>query len=1056
MRNRVFSLFAILVLFSCFLTGQVQNTGTFIGTVSEEGRDQIPGATVSVKNLETGFIQETVTNEQGRYRIERLPRGPYSIAVSIAGFQTLIKEGIVLMSGAELKINFELKVGLIEQQVIVFGKAPLVETTRAQVSTLITSKEMMSYPQSNRSFLSLMQYAPGSAYYTISSGGPAMFSVNGQRGTSNNFMVDGIDNNDTQFGGEQISTLPPEAIQEFRLISNNFSAEYGRNSGGILNVAMKSGTNELHGSGWIFHQGDSAVFKSADWLTHDRPTHQRYQFGGTLGGPIIPDKTFFYFTAEGLIQNTTQQQPLFFITREAMGRARGSAKQFFDQYGSQYPVPTYDFIDLDGDGLSDIGRSIYNARSNYQGYTLGLKIDHVFSAQDRINFRWIYNNFKTKYDMPQVPGKQMVSPNTYHSGGMTWLHLFGSTMFNELRLGFHRDFYDDNGTLDFPNIEFLDGTIGINGYAENNDTTNTTFQLADILSFQKGNHSFKIGGELRYLTHKSNYDPYTKGSYWYFNATDWLSDQGAYMLIVGANPPDPSPKFPYVPGDPYQPWDPLNTVRKYRNIEGGLFLQDDWRVADRLTISAGLRWEYFGVPKEYSGAGIAMPAFGTAEGYASGQVIEGTYNEEGIRYLMFDGREILGKGLWNNYYKAFAPKVSFAYDLTGDGKTSLRGGAGISYDRFHNQAYTNDRLNYPDFNFVTLFGEAYGLPAIHPTIPFQLPMENISGLTYSLRWFVPNLKPQKSYNVLLGIQREIASDTSVEIDYMGSFGRNLGEMHRPNRFTGDGVDGTRDLINPYVSPNDANIRSNSSKSNYHGLQVILTKRFTGGWSWYTSYTFSKGKDLMSWYLERPAYSHEKRDLDWGRTDYDVRHRVVGGFVWDIPWFKNSRSSLIKNIIAGWQLSGSFHYTGGIPYTIETQRYDYNMDYVRWDRPLWLGKNYGDAIGWNNGTPYVDPSLFGVPNPPSAAHDLNYYNQNLLKRNTFNWFPTHNIDIGLQKYFLVPMAGRDVTIQLIAEVFNLLKTTSWDLPPLLLEDVGFGISPRQSGVRQSQLSLRIMF
>ena len=289
--------FLLISLILIFVTSLViaQEVGTFVGTVQDTEGAPLPGVAVTAKNIQTGLTQSTITNNRGRFRLERLPRGIYNLTASLTGFKTLTKERIELHSGDELRVDFVLEIGGIEEEVTVVGEAPLVETTRAQVSTVITEKEMLSYPQGNRNYLNLIQYAPG----TLPGAGRSGFAINGMRGSANNFMIDGITNNDEGLQGAGVTQLPLESIQEFRLVSSNFSAEYGRNAGGIINAVMKSGTNEFHGSGWVFYRGDSPLFRTEDWLTHDRPPYDRWQYGGTLGGPIVKDKTFFFLTFEG-------------------------------------------------------------------------------------------------------------------------------------------------------------------------------------------------------------------------------------------------------------------------------------------------------------------------------------------------------------------------------------------------------------------------------------------------------------------------------------------------------------------------------------------------------------------------------------------------------------------------------------------------------------------------------------------------------------------------------------------------------------------------------------
>ena len=1046
----------------------------FQGTVYDEEGVVLPGVTLIAKNVETSLERTVITNERGHYRLERLPRGFYTITVSLPGFKTSERGGLELWSGAELRVNFTLEVGAIEEKITVIAVSPIVETTRTQVSTIITEREMLSYPQGNRNFLSLMAYAPG----TTPGAGRSGYSINGMRGSSNNFMIDGIDNNDPGTATSFTTTLPPEAIQEFRLIANNFSAEYGRNTGGIINAVMKSGTNELHGSGWVFHRGDSALFQSEDWLSHDRPPYKRWMYGGTLGGPIIKDKLFFFASVERTTQTIESREPYLWFTPAAIERAPAgsAAKHFFDNYGDAYPVPTAPYYDVDGDGSIDAGSYTWDGTSTYKGLKAAIKFDYILGEKDRLAFRWLYNYYSEVEDYAGVPGFERDLPWYYHTGGLTWLHLFSPTMYNELRVGYHRDFADwERVAPEIPCLggyySFNDGVHSIGDWPNMPQKfVNDTYQFVDVLNFQMGNHSIKVGGELRYWTSESMFDAMVDGYYAFVDSVYFLEDKGSYFLYIGADPPDPPEDNIYASGPGTDPWFRGVTDRSYKGIEGGLFIQDDWRITDRLTLSAGLRWEYFGVPKETSGFGINMPAFGTEEGFESNTVIEGEYNREGITYAIWDGREKLGKDMWNTYYKAFAPKFSFAYDLTGDGKTSLRAGAAIAYDRTFNNTYENDRFNYPDFTFISFFRPGSD---ITPTIPASVPQAYVSSYRVALRWMQPNLIPQKAYNWMFGIQREIAPNVGIEVNYTGSLGRNLGSIQRPNRFTGDGLDGTYDGLNPYAAITDLNVREQSLRSSYHSFQVILTKRFSNGWSWYSAYTYGVAKDQNSDYFgdyNMEAVCHDRLDDEWSYAMFDRRQRLVGGFVWDLPFFKGSENWFVRDVIAGWQISGNFHVTSARPFSVEiySSSSDWNMDGDFYERPIWdpdeTGADFQDVITWSGGEPGLDRDLFGDPDPPTKIDDWDYYDQNFIDRYAFRWFPTYNINIALQKYFTVPVGGRDVTIQLIAEVFNLLKNTFWDTPYMELDDVRFGTVRRktghdyddETGVRRLQASIRIMF
>ncbi|MGQ9638233.1 MAG: TonB-dependent receptor [Thermodesulfobacteriota bacterium] len=1084
MKFKIFSAcIALLLLVSSPMFGQVGDTGTFLGDVTDQEGTRLPGVQVTATNIQTGLTQSTITNQRGRYRLERLPRGLYTLSATLSGFKTTIRKGLELFGGAVTTVNLVMEVGTLEEEVTVVGATPIVETTRTQVSTVMTEKELLSYPQANRNYLHLMAYAPGTQPDAPIIGATTGYAINGMRGESNNYMLDGLNNNDMTDNTMQTTLLPPEAIQEFRLVTSNFNAEYGRNTGGILNVVMKSGTNELHGSAWGFYRGDSAFFRSADWLTKKREPYKRYQYGATLGGPIVKDKTFFFGTFEGIDEEIDYATSWWLLTPQAIASSSGVARQLMDRFGANYPVPTYDFVDKNGDGIADYGRGNYTYTDSLNAYMGGIKIDHIISEKDRVAFRWMYNYRKTRSGNGYggyywTPGKTLDQPNEFHTGGLTWMHILSPTAYNEVRLGYKRDKWEwavQDDSIAF--VAFNDELhpFGDPGYPMLQ--VNNTYQLADVLNIQVKDHNVKLGGEFTLWRVKSMFDAFVNGYYIFDDGLAFLANGPASYLILGADPPE-NQDNPYLPGDSKRAdlWRTGFglTNRKWKGYEIGLFAQDDWRISKRLSISFGLRWEFYSVPKEYSGIGIAQPMFGTQKGFLNTMagnldLTEGVWNEEGIRYMIFGGRQLAGKGLWNNYYGNFAPKVSFAYDLTGDGKTSLRGGYGISYDRQMNRSYENDRFNYPNFAFNSFLGSPWGGSAdFYLKLPgVQVPVEAAGAVRISLRWMDPELKPQMAHNWMLGIQRELGPNFSVEIDYTGSAGRRIGGIMRISRQTGDAADGRYDGINPYVNIRDGNFRTNSFYSNYHGGQIILNKRFSDGWSWYTAYTYGVAKDLSSIYqgiVLSQAVEKDYWDLDYGYADYDHRHRIVGGFVYEIPFFRNSKNSFLRNVLSGWQIGASYHWTSGRRFNIFTpgsSRYDWNLD-GQWgsDRPIWVGgSNYNEAIKKGSGDdnpPSVNPDLFAVPNPPKYPGDMSYYKQNIVPRNAFTWFPTYNIDISLQKNFVIPVGSRDFNLQLILDVFNVLKNQFWELPNMTWGLSTFGDVYRKSGDRIAQISIRFMF
>ena len=1155
-------------------------TGELTGLVADNSGAIVPGVEVKLTNSATGEVRTATTTSAGTYNFPALPIvGVYTLEVTAKGFKSVKVENIVASVGQVTTRDVALEVGAATEQVTVEAGAQLVQTEDSSLSGLVDRHVWQDMPLETRSQNEFIELLPGAEPAAISQTEDRGAAVNGARSGTGNFLVEGFDNNDQGQGGVgtsvgpggAVTTIDPDAIQEYRVIEHIPPAEYGKGGGFVTDTVLKSGTNHWHGS--LFEYNRVQALAANSWFSNRAGEHDhlvRNQFGGSVGGPIVKDKAFFFFTAEAHRERSSSPLSANTITPDFVNFVQSGAFETFMEtdpggfcvldVGAPCPgafaqdattgpiwnkIYAAEPLPLCKPGASNCTNLTAGAQSLYTGGVLGLpaitypvevygtinvaqptalnqmrytgKFDEKLGSNDQLNAAYLYDNADTD---EAFGGNNTMGPSFYRHAraqdlGVTWIHTFSPTILNQARVAYLRhtgNYPGDPRVVGMPSIyTFWDTpTFGFgNSAAIPQFFTENQFQYKDDLSVTKGKHNFKGGAEYERTRNGSSFDSYKYGQLVPQGTEDLLTDETfseiADNLIFGA------PTFGSL-ANAEASLNPLTGqlpeyYRGYRGNEVAMYFQDDWRIHPRLTLNLGLRWEYFGPPHNFQPGidanfytGVPVTPIATTSnnpffpvnspyyaGYATGTVQQRNHD------------------LWNKDLTNFGPRVGFAWDTLGNQRLVMRGGFGINYDRIYNNLFENIRFN-PPFFADGLLGSIEGNgTVITPAQTVALdtyPFTGTStfagaGLTPSLRDMDENLRTPYYEQANLGFQYQLAKDFVLESNYVGTFGHKLIGLVNPNSFDGEyacqsapytsgpcfnagfpnGFSNT--LINPNYSSID--LRTNCCDSNYHAWQTTVRKRFTSGLQFNVNYTYSKAMDDISdaFFGKNNAASFPTDSLnphfDYGPADFDVRHRVVGSFVYNLPFAKENRW------LGGWLVSGIVSLQSGTPFTVYNSTVDSNADDDFNDRAVYLGPgkltsdvhhNVSPATGYLTGDNQIDGSnpVWGMLNGPHVTDPQCPATVNMglwcegralgqTERNTLFGPSYFDADLGFGKRFKVTETS-GLTLQ--GNFFNIFNHPNFYVPDSNLNDVGtFGEStqtfaPGPGGARVTQLSLRFDF
>lgn len=884
------------MVFCCQIALAQTTSATILGTVKDDTGAVLPGVSVGVQHVDTGTTRTIVTDDQGRYRVSNLALGNYEAQAELAGFQTAVRSGIKLSVGQEAVVDFTMQVGQISEKVVVTGEAALVQTTTSTMAALVDDKQIRDLPLNGRDFsqLATLQagvYAPptmGRQINAVAGAGPRI-SISGARPNQNSFRLDGSDVQDAQHrtpAGVSGTTLGVEGVREFTVLTNIYSAEYGERSGGVINAVTKSGTNAFHGSVFEFHRNDN--LDARDFFDRRKPEFKRNQFGFTAGGPIRKDRTFFFGSYEGLRDRlglTTVETTLTAAAHQGIFPNRvipiePRAKPYVDLY----PLP--DGRDLGG-GLGEFIRSV--SRPTDEDYFL-VKVDHTLSTSDSLFVRYISDDSSIVVPQP-FPGFENVGQTERRFTTIEERKVFSPTLLNEFRLSFNRNVVGtvSQQTLNLdPALSFSPGRefggiqvggLSSYGYSWMSDRvlTSNVFEYIDNVSYNRAGHSLRFGAEVKRTQFNTLSAFARNGFYRFASIEDFFR---ARPLNLDIMLPDSDPQ------------------RGYRVLYFGAFVQDDLKLTPTLTLNLGIRYEFTTEPTEVNGKLSTLVNFATDK-------------EMTVRKTLYE----------NPCLKCFAPRVGFAWDMFGNGKTALRGGFGIFYSVLIPIDWIYPATNPPPFYKRTSLSDPY-FPSATEAIARELARS--PNLPFFIQTLGVDVSQPYMYKYNLNIQRQIGTDLVLSIGYAGSRGVHIGREEMTNIRQFQVLPDGRKYFPAGAARQNPAFGAISwvkfdTNTLYNALQVSASKRFSRGYHFQVAYTFAKGMDASTGTTgsgEVPGSTTGTADpfdwkRDWGRAGFDVHNVATATFTYELP---KMFSGMLNSLLDGWQLNGILTLADGTPAT----------------------------------------------------------------------------------------------------------------------------------------------
>lgn len=1039
MRMKIFvsALVACVLLFLFLPSSSVPQTvqGVITGTVTDPAGASVPNASVTITNIGTNISQSAKTGQDGVYRFSLVPPGSYAIEVQASGFATLRASGLVVQASQTVPFDIRLEIAKAAQTVEVTAQTPLVQTATSELNMQIDNTSIQHAALVDRDVFDVLPFmAP-----QVSMGLDLVPTSGGAREAGTSYMLNGAEDNNNFSAGAMNINPPLESVEDFSLITNSMSAQYGRGAGAIVTANQKSGTNAFHGV--AYEQNRNATLNANDFFYNrdlgnsggtlpSRPKYIKNQFGGTFGGPIRKDKSFFFFAFDRfkLLQGVTAANN-FAPTSAAVAFVKANGGPLAQAILAAYPPATSDAPcpNISGTGgTNTVGCLSFSdpqttTTNNYYG-----RLDQNFSDHDRLSFvaNVSRSTFFDKFGGGGLLANNGNIPftNTVNSHNLALIetHTFSPRLANEMNLSHNRfanpGIEGDPAKQTAPNIVIDNQNEGGLGYQlgpfEGGQVvafTQDRWALQDNLIWSVGRHNFKFGGSANYGILYRNWDLGLPGQYEFgelykiepggANRQSAACPAGAIITPACDNTLQPdgtianvtdetnanfAGDYPYFQETSIDPRIPApnkaNAYRHYTTHDYAAFVQDDWKVTARFTLNLGLRWERFGAPSEDHGIIAQFINLGSCS------ILDPA--------CIAAARVGPVSRMWRTNNHDFGPRIGFAWDPFGTGRMAVRGGYGINYDRIFDNIWSNGAWNPPFYaliDFENDLGDAvfYSNPASigaaynpnGPNGPIPYPGKRVSVRTMDV-----NMRDSSGQNFYLGVERQVFGGLLLSAKYQGSLGRHLPMLENYNRVDGIGYNSTLTPVRPNRLYTGFNYRSNSVSSNYNALIVEAKKHFGHGLEFDTSYTYSKQLDVNSELfagcsaigaLSAPYYyiSNALPKLSYGRGAEDHRHAYKFNVTYELPFLK-AEKGFVGHAFGGWSIGSFFQFYSGHPFDVVDSRTRYRARDVNGTLvldangvPFNLGGDYNlDGVG-NDHPVFVGSSTSNVYSGGSPADGI---------------------------------------------------------------------------------------
>jgi hypothetical protein len=1127
-RNRAsqWRLALLLCLISLPLAALAQTeTGQIIGKVTDPSGAVVPNASVVIKAVDRGTTINATTNAQGQFIVANLQPGLYDVTVTVTGFAPRTQRAQVTV-GSQVSLDLALSIQATGETIDVVASGGVeVNTQNQELSDVVSGNQIRELPSLTRNpydFVTLSgNVTPTDVNTTnFTSTRGVGFAINGQRPSSTNILLDGGENVNT-FDTTVGQSVPLDSVQEFRVITSNFSAEYGRAAGGIVNVATRAGTNEFHGTIYEFNR--VARFASNDYNNNAngvaKGNFTRNQFGYSVGGPVWRDKLYFFNSTEWTRVRSSEQVINYVPTPELIAASNPLTQSFFNAYPLATPISgeiltvndviaranltgTTPFTSLPGT-LPAFGQVLYNIPNDVGAglpqntYQIVSRVDwnisdktlfygrHALESQDFFvgtNSASPYQGFNT--------GVDIFNNNTL----LSLTHTFSPRLVSQSKFVYNRlnqqqplgdqapapTLYLRNQATRISNfLVALPGYLPFNpGSAIPFGGPQNLFQFYQDFNTTLGDHQWRYGGTFIHIQDNRSFGAFqnavaTLGA----NTSQALANLVTGQLAQFQAAIDPNGAFP---GDTINlPVGAPNFSRSNRYNEFALYIQDNWRIKPRLTLNLGIRYDFFGVQRNknqqldsnfYFGSGSTLP-----EMVRNGSVQLAENSPVG--------------GLWEADKNNFAPRLGAAWALTSDGKTSLRGGYGISYERNFGNVTFNVIQNPPNYAVVSILpGQTPGFPAgslfISPNNagPFAGTTGSVTLPQTSLRHVREDINTAYAHFWSGSLERELFPGTVASVQYSGSAGRNLYSIENLNRpgtgafFFGD----TNPLARLNQQYSGINTRGKSGYSNYNALITeINTSRFRSlGLSFTARYTYSKALDNLSSTFSENTNNFNlglldpfNPNLDYGPADFDIRHRFATGWNWEVPFdkigdrfFGGTGTGVARQVFGGWELTGILTARTGTPFSVfdctnvPTAENACPRAFQTGNLPVGAQNDLTPDPVTPNRFTYLDLSGLVAPgfytNPVTGTSDIGNFPNSMIGRNRFRGPGFWNLDAGLYKRFKFT---ETVGLQLRAELYNVFNHANMFIIGVETDvSSGLTVPSRRLGRRNLQLAAKITF